>query len=42
MLERRLLSPSLTDHAMSGMIALIAGVVAYLLYRKRIHRTDNQ
>jgi len=27
---------------MSEMIALVAGVAAYLLYRKRVHRTDNQ
>jgi len=27
---------------MSEMIALIAGVAAYLLYRRRVHRTDNQ
>jgi len=27
---------------MSEMIALIAGFAAYLLYRRRVHRTDNQ
>ena len=27
---------------MSETIALIAGIAAYLLYRKRVHRADNQ